>query len=164
MKQKIMKNQKNSPKTPVAAFAKSLRYLNFRIRSVKETEDYLAKKEFPQDIIQQTIDRLIDLKFLDDREFGRIWIESRQKHRGKSIFVLRTELRMKGLNNELIEELLNDSQNDLTTAKELFERKKRQLSRHDGDEYKQKSIQFLQRRGYSWNIIKKVLDEKDIEG
>lgn len=153
----MKKQYRNSPKTPEAAFAASLRYLNFRIRSVKEIQDYLVKKEFPQDIIGFTMNRLLELKFLDDREFGRIWIESRQKHRGKSIFVLKTELKMKGLDDELIESLLEDSQDDLTTAKDLFERKQKQLARYTGDEYKQKSIQFLQRRGYSWNIIKQVL-------
>lgn len=139
------------------AFNKALRFLTIRIRSIKEIKDYLIKKGFVDKTINEVINRLLELKFLNDEEFGAQWIESRQKHKGKSKFVLKTELKLKGLPNELIEKLLEQTQSDFETAKDFFERKKNRLSHLSKEEFEKKIIGMLQRKGFSWNIIRAVL-------
>ena len=141
------------------AFNKSLRYLSFRIRSVKEINDYLSKKGFVEKTISKTVNRLLELKFLNDREFGQQWIDSRQKHKGKSKFVLKNELQAKGLDKELIEKLLQVAVDDLKTTKDFFERKKDKMRHLSKEEFEKKIIGMLQRKGFNWNIISKVLKQ-----
>lgn len=159
-----MNRQKNSPKiyseeNKSSAFNRALKYLSFRIRSVKEIYDYLEKKMFDKKTIDETISRLLELKFLNDLEFGRMWIESRQKYNGKSKYVLRNELQLKGLDKELISKLLEDAEDDLQTAKALFDKKKEKLKHLSKDEFFKKMAGFLGRKGFSYDIIKKVINE-----
>lgn len=140
------------------AFNWSLKYLSFRVRSTKEIRDYLARKNFIEATIDAVVEKLNELKFLNDEEFAKAWIESRQKNKGKSKFVLKNELRLKGLNNELIEQVLKEAQEDFETAGILFERKKDKMKGLSPEEFKKKMGSFLQRRGYSWNIIGRLLE------
>lgn len=158
-----MKNQKSSPKTYSEenlsqAFNRSIKYLTYRIRSAKEIADYLSQKGFDEKTVAETIGKLLELKFLNDLEFGRIWIESRQKYNGKSKYILRNELQQKGLDKELIDNLLGSAQDDLEIAKQLFEKKKDKLKHLSKDEFFKKMAGFLGRKGFSYDIIKKVIN------
>ena len=106
------------------AFNYSLKYLSYRARSVKEVYDYLLRKNFIEDTINSVLKKLIDLKFLNDEEFARQWIESRQKHKGRSKFILKNELRLKGLNGDIIESLLKEAQ-DILGRNGLIDRRKK---------------------------------------
>jgi len=141
------------------AFNYSLKYLSFRNRSLKEVSEYLNHKKFDEETINDVLKRLIDLKFLNDEEFGRSWIESRQRNKGKSKYILKNELRMKGLNDTQIESLLKEATDDLETARIAFEKKKRILGHLPKEEFRKKMGSFLQRKGYSWEIISKLLKE-----
>jgi len=139
------------------AFNYSLKYLSYRARSVKEVYDYLLRKNFIEDTINSVLKKLIDLKFLDDLEFGRQWIESRQKYKGKSKFILKSELGMKGLSNDVIETLLKEARDDFEIARILFDKKKRILGNLLKEEFKKKMGGFLQRKGFSFEVIKSLL-------
>lgn len=139
------------------AFNFALRYLSFRNRSTKEVYDYLIRKNFVDETINVALKRLVDLKFINDEEFARLWIESRQKHKGKSKFILKSELRMKGLKDDQIQPLLNEAQEDFETAKIAYDKKKRILGNLPSEEFKKKMAAFLQRRGYSWEVVSKLL-------
>jgi len=150
-------SRKDNPENRQLAFNFALKYLSFRNRSVKEVFEYLQKKNFHEDSINYALKRLLDLKFLNDEEFARSWVESRQKHKARSKFVLKQELRMKGLKDDVIDPILKDANDDFETAKTLFEKKKKVLSKFSPLEFKKKMSGFLQRKGYSWEIISKLL-------
>lgn len=143
------------------ALNRAFRLLSFRARSEKEIRDNLIKKEFPEIIINQTIQQLKDMKYLNDQEFAQWWIEQRQTHRPKSKFVIRAELLQKGVDRDLIEKLLDKSQDDLESAKKLLAKKQRTFEKFSGDDYKKKASEFLQRRGFSWDIISKILKNEE---
>ena len=124
MRKKNLPPKKDSEENRSLAFNYSLKYLSYRDHSIKEVYDYLLRKNFIEDTINSVLKRLIDLKFLNDEEFAKAWVESRQKHRGKSKFILKHELRMKGINSSMIDHTLKEAQDDLETARELFEKRK----------------------------------------
>ena len=159
MRKKNLPPKRDSEENRSRAFNYSLKYLSYRARSVKETYDHLLRKNFIEDTINSVLKRLIDLKFLDDEQFAKQWIESRQKHKGKSKFILKRELRLKGLSNDVIEPLLKEAQDDLETARILFDKKKRILGSLPEEEFKKKIGGFLQRKGFSFGIITKLLRE-----
>lgn len=151
------------PDDPQYAFNRAVRYLSLRARSEKEITDFLIKKDFNPQIIPQVINRLKELKFLSDEEFGRSFMRTRQEYKGKSTYFITYELKQKGLSNELIEKITNNSQDDLKTAKDFIQRKKRLLARLTEQEFKEKMIRLLSSRGFSFDIINKALkDEEDM--
>lgn len=153
----LRKPRLDSEETRNIAFNYSLKYLSYRARSIKEVYDFLVSKNFVEQTINAVIEKLNNLKFLNDEEFGRLWIESRQKHKGKSKFILRAELKLKGLSNDLIEPLLKGAQDDLDTARTLFVKKKRILGKLITEDFKKKMGSFLQRKGFSFEIINKLI-------
>lgn len=142
------------------AYTRSLRYLSFRPRSEKEIQDFLNKKKFDQLIIDKVLDQLKKEKFVNDFDFTRWWVDQRQEFKGLSKFVIKRELMQKGITNDLIEQVLNTQNNDLETAQQLFKKKGKRFEGLPKDEYFKKAAAFLQRKGFSYDIIKQVLKEE----
>ena len=89
------------------AYQKSLHFLSYRARSAQETKQYLRKKDFGEDAIEIAIERLTDKGYLNDAEFGQLWVENRNRFNPKGKTALRYELRAKGLSEADIEKALD---------------------------------------------------------
>lgn len=142
-----------------------LNFLSFRPRTEKEIKDYLRRKlppDFAQKFIAQVIIRLKEEKLIDDLEFANWWLDQRQTHRPKGKLVLGRELKQKGICREIIDQVLakiNPGQ-EIILAKKLLAKKERLYCKLPLREQKQKLYQQLLRAGFSWEITKKVVDEK----
>lgn len=152
-----MKNDNSDPNSN-SPFNKALKYLSYRPRSTKEIVDYLSKKNFSEEDIKETLEKLNEYKFLDDAEFSRIFARSRQ-NKGKSKRIISIELRQKGISKQTAEKTLEESQDDLRTARKYIEKKIGQFNKLPKDEKKKKIINRLRLRGYNWDVISKILEE-----
>jgi len=159
MPKKPLKRPNRYPDDPQKAFAASLRLLVRRSRSEAEIRTYLARREYTPSAIDTAIQMLTESKLLNDTEFARAWVESRQRHKPKGRRVLEMELKNKGINDELIQQAVEDT-NDYEAAKQVFEKKKWYFSRYSGDKYKRKVADYLGRRGFSFDVIMKILKEE----
>lgn len=141
----------------------SYRYLSIRNRSEKEMRDYLSKKKASIEIIDQVISLLKEQKFLDDESFAKSWVRSRARLRPKGKSVLKMELKQKGIAEEIIAVVLAEEQEDipdeLTQAKQLIAKRIERFHGKSRQEVYQKVGNFLARRGFSWGIAKKAIDE-----
>lgn len=143
------------------AYTRAMKLLSYRPRSEKEIRERLERKEFDPMIIDQVIEKLKEDKLLDDKEFAEWWTEQRQTFRGKSKYVIKRELSDKGIERETADKAVSKAQDDYETAKAFLERKRRTFERYSGEEYKKKVIGFLQRKGYTWEVIGKILKESE---
>lgn len=159
-----MKNQNSThnshPDDPEYAFNRALRYLNLRARSKKEIEEYLKRKEFTEAAITLTTQKLLELKFLNDEEYGKSFARGRQVYKGKSRYYVAHELKQKGIDSDTISKILTDSQEDLQTAKDFLIRKKRVYGNLEKQEFKEKMMRLLSARGFSYDIIKRALQDE----
>lgn len=137
-----------------------LKFLSIRPRSRQEIINYL-KKKIPQDEIlrEKVLKETETLDLIDDRDFACWWIEQRITFRPKGKKALFFELRQKGLGKDLIEEILNEKIDEMVLIKPLAWKRWLSLKRLPKEVAQQKLIGFLSRRGFSWETIKKVLDE-----
>lgn len=142
------------------ALTRSLKLLSYRPRTEKEIRDSLAKREFSPSIIDQTIDLLKKDKLINDKEFAEWWIQQRQEFKPKGKIVLKQELQQKGVDRTLAEQEV-EVQDDFEIAKELFEKKKSRFERYSGEEYKKKVHDYFARRGFSFDLILKLLKGKN---
>lgn len=160
----MKKNQKYPnphPDDPQYAFNRAVRYLSLRARSVQEIEKFLLQKDFLPHIIPQVIERLKELRFLNDEEYGKGFYRTRQEYKGKSKYFITYELKQKGLSEDLIKELSQNAQDDVKTAKDFIARKKRILTRLDKKEFNEKIMRLLSSRGFSFDIIKQALKNSE---
>jgi len=139
------------------------RYLGIRNRSEKEIRDYLTKKKAESSVIEKIVSLLYEQKFLNDETFARSWVAQRARFRPKGKSALKFELLQKGISKEPIEQILAEKNeelpDELTQAKGLIERRIQKLQGQPRQEIYNKVGAFLARRGFSWEIIKKAIDE-----
>ncbi|MBI5358118.1 RecX family transcriptional regulator [Candidatus Amesbacteria bacterium] len=117
-------------------------YLSFRSRSEKEMRDYLKKKEILE--IDETIEKLKELDFINDNKFIQEFVDSRSKNKPKGKKALMIELARKGIK---VKEL--DVNEDELAKKALLKKKtfrdRNQLQR------------FLYSRGFSSSVIERAV-------
>lgn len=140
----------------------SLRFLSYRPRSEKEIRDYLEKKKIDEKIIAQIMAKLIEYKFIDDTDFTKFWIEQRTKFKHKPIRVIEYELKQKGINKEIIDNVLanhDEKKNtDLESAKKLADKKLDFYRNLEPKKRREKVTNYLLRKGFNYETVKKVLE------
>lgn len=141
------------------SFDKTLRFAMNRPRSLKEVKDFFRRKEIDVSLHQNILERLTKLELLDDQKFAKWWVEQRLEFKHKSKKDITFELRQKGIDTNIIKNVLNDSEIDeLKIAKELIAKKEYKWKRYEENERKQKISQYLAGKGFSWDIISQVID------
>ncbi|HLD92450.1 MAG TPA: RecX family transcriptional regulator [Patescibacteria group bacterium] len=137
---------------------KLLNFATLRPRSEKEIKDYLRRKKSPESITEELFKRLNSLELLDDTKFAKWWVEQRQSFSPKTKRVLSNELKIKGIDREIIKEILEETEIDeVKLSKELIRNKMYKWERFDPKIKKQKISQYLVVKGFGWNVIQDVL-------
>lgn len=143
------------------AKAQGLRYVSIRVRTEKEIRQYLLKKGYSTEIIDQVIAYLYSYNYLDDMKFCELWIEDRIRLNPCGKKKIYHELRQKGVASELINEALDlfcDSEIERELAIGLA-RKKREQGKDNS-----KIENFLQYRGFPYDIITDAIEKTDNDG
>jgi regulatory protein len=139
------------------AVDRAANFLSYRPRTVQELRRNLADKEIAPAVIDAAIERLTVLGYVDDAAFARFWVENRSQFKPLSKKALRFELRQKGVADSIIQDVLDESdegQQAYQAASGQL-RKLRGLNRRD---FRLKMSAFLQRRGFSSNTTREVVD------
>jgi regulatory protein len=167
-----------------AAYDAALNFLSYRPRSAREVELRLRKKQYTPEQIESAVARLRKQGLINDREFSRFWISNRQNFSPRGPRLLRSELRQKGVPQDVVDEMLAEYQeeqaeraeqdasiaaehgltdneptpgSDEATALSLARKRMRLLSNLDPLTQKRRLSAFLARRGYGYDTIGSVL-------
>lgn len=145
-----------------ADFQKTLDYLlkfaTLRSRSEKEIRDWFRRRDVHKSLHKELFNRLKKLELIDDRKFAVWWIDQRQSFRPKSKRVLEIELRSKGIDKDIISEVLGEVKIDeVKIAKEMLEKKSYKWKNLPADEARQKMSQYLAGKGFGWDTIKNTV-------
>jgi regulatory protein len=137
------------------AYNQAIRFLGFRPRSQAEIERYLQDKGYAPEVVSHITERLRQEQYLDDEAFARFWLENRERFRPRGRQALRFELKQKGLDSEVIESTLADVNED-ESAWAAIEGKLYRWKDLEEQEFKQKVMAFLSRRGFSYEVANQV--------
>lgn len=133
------------------------RLVSLRPRSITEIQQNLSGKGYDPEVIEQVVTHLCHLDLLDDAAFAQYWVEQRDTFKPRSHMALRQELQQKGIDRALIDNVLAESDEKLA-AQKAAEKKARQLAQLPEDAFKNKLGQFLQRRGFSYDLIREITE------
>ncbi|MDR3021300.1 MAG: recombination regulator RecX [Clostridiales bacterium] len=131
-----------------AAFDRSIKFLNIRLRSTQEMKEYLLSKGYMAQTVQYCIEKLGDYKYLDDRSFAKVYIASKGQKNGKNKIAY--ELRQFGVCSTIIDSELSKLDSFVGLFK-LIQKK------YKGD--KNKIIDYCIGRGYRYEEVKDTLDK-----
>ena len=156
-------------------FQRAINYISRAIKTEVQLKRYLRElsfkkkgkwftdvsKESLEEIINDTAERLKEYNYLNDEVFAEEFLQSRMKNRPRGKSVLLSELISKGVNAELakekVEELVED---EYVMLKRIYEKKygNENMSIQDS-----KKIDFLRRKGFSWDLINEFLNNEFTE-
>ena len=138
--------------------------LGRRAKSRGELFTLLKKRGTPEDIANAVLFRLQEQGFVNDREFARYWVESRQRTKKVSRRIIVGELRSKGIVDEIIDEAMRDisDEDEFTIALDFASKKSSSLAKLENPVAYRRLHGALSRRGFSGSIISRVLAELGI--
>lgn len=158
----------------------ALKHLSNRDRTCQEIRKVLSEKEYSTEEIENTINYLLGMNYLNDESYVEKYIEYAVS-KGKGRAKIKVELRNKGVDKELIDdmiscseplELQNERERAFAHALKIMETVKMgDISNYDDDFYgnvqkykdlqkiKAKIARRLQSLGYSMDVILGTINE-----
>lgn len=136
-------------------------YATYKPRSEKQVEKRLAEKDFSRVVIDICINFLKEFNLIDDNRFAYDFAAMYIQKKPSGVALLRQELKAKGINEYLINDVVSqftDSDLQLELAEKATIKKLRMLKTKPLEKQKNALIQYLQRQGFSWDIISKIID------
>jgi len=141
------------------AVDRAYNYLSYRPRSREEVRRYLRRKETPPETIEAALARLDRLDLINDHTFASFWVESREQFSPRGARALKNELRMKGVEREVVEEMIDDEK-DEERALRAGRKKALPLVRILGMDFatfRARLGSFLQRRGFGYEVSTRTI-------
>lgn len=136
----------------------ALRLLAYRPRSEHELRTRLLRRGLPPDVIAAAIEKLREYGYVDDAAFARSWVESRNGGSPRGQYLLRRELRGKGVDVETATEAI-EGVSEEDAARRAAEKKARTLRGLDYQQFRTRLAGYLQRRGFGYDVIRPVIAE-----
>lgn len=145
---------------------KALDLLSRRSYTVLKLKEKLLKLELPtatkeqqNEAIKKVLTRLKELKYLDDTAYAKTFIENRIEFRPKGAFMLKRELRKKGIHPDLAERVIEQSDIDeIANAKKALQKKLKTFQNDQPHKQREKAMRFLASRGFNLDAIYKAID------
>jgi len=145
------------------AFERACRYLSRRLRSEEEVRAKLREEAYPSGAIDFALERLLRLRYLDDRNYAEAFVRDRSRFRPKGRSMLALELRRKGIREEIIAQVLDDLMSDEDESRLARDAAVRYIPRLAGVTPPRKKItrmmSFLVRRGFPSRLARAVAEE-----
>ena len=111
------------------------------------------------EMIQEVVSRLELQNYINDQDFARYFIENRHQNKGISTKRLIQELKIKGIDNDIIEQAMFDQGTGNLFRDEEVEIEKMIKKQLRKTSDRQKIIAYLARQGFSYDLIKAKLDQ-----
>ncbi len=148
----------------------AIAYISIHPRSETEIRTYLTKRasrlHMPEMAVVGALERLSELRLVDDAAYARMFMESRMRSRPKGERLIRLELKTKGVQPDIIESICKeffkkeiDGSTEGDLARKVVEKKWRLWQKLPIMKQKNKVYRYLASRGFSSTVIYSVIDE-----
>ena len=143
----------------------ALKSLKARFKSVKELSQLLVKKDYPTQLVEKVIDKLLKQKYLDDYSFAKSYINNQIITTSKGPNKIAKELELKWIRYDIICELIKNFDEE-TQRKKLYKLITKELKRKQtsgGNILRNKISNYLTHLGYDSYIIREIINEFDFK-
>lgn len=143
----------------------ALNSIKNRFRSVYELREILLKKEYPIDLIDKAIDKLIKQGYLNDRSYCKSFINNQMITTNNGPFKIIRELNEKKVDSNIIDEEIEVFSNEeqIPRIKKLIEKGIKSNHNRGGVILKQKIYNDLRNLGYDIALINSIISTYNFE-
>lgn len=137
----------------------------YLLKSSDKTEQELRKKLkdgwYPQEVIDGTMDFLKNHRLINDESYGKRYVEYHSVKRSKR--QIQYELQKKGLEKELIQEIMEEQPVDEEAQVRAYLTKKHFKEKESDAKERNKMMAALGRKGYSYETVARVMGRLDCD-
>lgn len=138
----------------------AIKLLSYNSKTEKGMYDSLKKKGYDEALIEKTINYLKDKRYIDDLEYAKLFIKDRTNVNRYGPNRIKFDLLKKGISNEIIEStLVIEPDEEYESGYELANKRVKRYEGQDKYAVYRKLGGFLQRKGYSYDVISRILDD-----
>lgn len=144
------------------AKSRAINYISGKLKTKYEVRLKLKEKDFTEDIIDEVIGILEKEEYLNDRLYCEVFIEDKKQLNGYGKNKIKSLLIQKGISKSVFEDFLDEFEyeEEFDNALKMGIKKLNLLSNEeDIFKKKQKLINYLAYRGFSFDVINDVLRE-----
>lgn len=160
-------SQPTAPPKPIGSrrqkcIDSALKLLGMRLHSRSELARKLARKEFDRETIDDALAELQRVGYVDDRRFAVAKAQSLMEHKKHGRRRAFAELIRAGVSREVADQALNEVYGlteSVDIARQLALKQAPRLRKLDPVVARRRLVGMLQRRGFSYDAIKPLLDE-----
>lgn len=138
----------------------AMKLIGLRRRSVFEIDKRMKEKNYGKEVREEVIQELFRFGYLDDEQFAESYINDRINFRPAGRFLIKMELKKRGINDKIIEEKLNellDREKEIKLAEKLTRKRIDGLDPANSQKDRIKLGNYLKARGFSGEIISQAI-------
>lgn len=136
---------------------KALWLISYRDHSKRELETKISKTS-DREAAKKAVERMEELGLINDEKYARRYAEELINVKHLSARGVKYKLNEKGIDRELIDQILEELNPDPREHIEILIERKYKTAIND-EKGRRRAVAALQRMGYSWNDINAVLSE-----
>ncbi|AYE38861.1 recombination regulator RecX [Companilactobacillus zhachilii] len=147
------------------AYGDAVNYLSYQLRTKKEIKDYLYKKEYHRDAVDEVISRLEKLHYLDDASYAKSFINTQLRTTANGPKIIEQKMVKKGVPNNVIQDAIVEIDYDtlLENATDFAKKQARKQSRASFKQMLTKLRASLYQKGFDNEIIETAIKNLDLE-
>lgn len=134
---------------------KMLKYIFYKRRTEKEIMEKYKDEE--SDILEEAVETLKELGYIDDNDYISRYIHDVMLLRNMSIFEIKYKLYAKGINGDIIDDYISKNEEELTEYE--LEAARKILAKKSSQE-KEEIIAYLRKKRYMPSTISKLKEEE----
>lgn len=143
----------------VKALDKALTFVSRSKKTKKELRDYLAKKGYTEQTVDNVLSKMEDYRFIADGDYSLDYVKSYSKSKGKRLIEM--ELRRKGISDrdmrEAIESIGDETESAVKVAEKYLKNKQKIK------ENILKCYKYLLSKGFDYETAKSAVGKLDID-
>lgn len=143
-------------------YNKCVNYIGVRLRSINEMKEYMERKGVSNEVINDTLDRLIRNKLLDDEIFTKAFIKDKLNFTTMGPYRIELELQKHKIDNNIINKYINEIDGKILEDKINKQINKIIKSNKNKANLKNKIYHNLLNLGYSSEFILDNLNKYDV--
>ncbi len=140
--------------------------LSRRPHSRAELKRALRGARFPADVVEEVLERIAGMGYLDDAAYAKQVVEARVQGARERPLLVRQKLAQRGVAREVIDEVMapaEDPAHQAESARALLEKWSRRSEPSDPRKRRQAAAAYLARRGFDpdivWEAVEKMKDK-----
>ena len=149
------------PLSPDQVLDKMAKYCAYQERCVKDVKDKLKTYDITEEEKNKILDYLLDNRFVNDERFAKSFVRGKVNQSGWGMNKIRFHLIQKGIDKELIDEALGQTDEEVYRQRliDILKAKAKTVKAASDFEKKRKLAAYAMQKGFEGSLVWEVLKE-----